>query len=201
MTDSVVPVIVGVGQFVERLDDPAYKGMSPADIAAAAARVALDDSGAGAAVLPKIRIIGGIRTFEDSTPIPAPLGKADKYTLAVAKRLGITPDTAILEKASGTSPLSLFADVAERIRAGKAEAGLIFGSEAISSVRHLAKAENRPDWSEKVEGELEDHGRGLEGMVVRYNIAHGIQGAHFSRTAMPKRGKGHAGSTGGRFWQ
>jgi len=177
MTDSGVPVIVGVGQFVERLDDPAYKGMSPADIAAAAARAALDDSGAAAAILPKIRIVGGIRTFEDSTPIPAPLGKADKYTLAVAKRLGITPDAAILEKASGTSPLSLFADVAERIRAGKAEAGLIFGSEAISSVRHLAKAENRPDWSETVEGEMEDHGRGLEGMVVRYNIAHGIQGA------------------------
>ncbi|MCK9540716.1 MAG: enoyl-CoA hydratase-related protein, partial [Novosphingobium sp.] len=177
MEESDVPVIVGVGQFVERLDDPAYRGLSPADIAAEAARAAIADTGAAEAVAPKIGIVGGIRTFEDSSPMPAPFGKPDKYTLAIARRLGLTPHTAILEKAGGNSPLSLLADVAERVRAGKSEAALIVGSEAISSVRHLSKAGEKRDWAETLDGEMEDHGRGLEGLVTRYNMTHGIQGA------------------------
>lgn len=139
MVEENVPVIVGVGQFVERLDDPDYKGISSADIAAAASRAALEDSGAAAAVAPRIAVVGGIRTFEDSSPRPTPFGKPDKYTLAVARRLGLAPKIAILEAAGGNSPLSLLEDVAERIRAGATEAALIFGSEAISSTRHLAK--------------------------------------------------------------
>jgi acetyl-CoA C-acetyltransferase len=172
-----MPVIVGVGQFTERLDDPGYRGLSPAEIAAEAGRAALADCGAGAAVACRIGIVGGIRTFEDSTPIPAPFGKPDKYPLAVAKRLGLTPHTAILDKAGGNSPLSMLAEVGERIRAGNAEAALIFGSEAISTVRHLSKIGEKRDWAEQLDGEMEDHGRGLEGMITRYNTAHGIQGA------------------------
>ena len=122
MADDDVPVIVGVGQFSERLDDPGYRGLSPADIAAEAGRAALADAAATAPLEPMIGIVSGIRAFEDSTPIPAPFGKADKYSLAVARRLGLAPHSAILEKAGGNSPLSALADIAERIRAGLSEA-------------------------------------------------------------------------------
>lgn len=177
MSQDDVPVIVGVGQFVERLDDPGYRGLSPADIAAAAAKAAIADAAASRALEPEIGIVGGIRTFEDSTPVPAPFGKAEKYALAVASRLDIHPHRAILEKAGGNSPLSLLVEVAERIRAGESTAALIFGSEAISTVRHLRKAGEQRDWAETHDGEMDDRGRGLEGLITRYNTGHGIQGA------------------------
>ena len=36
MVADETPIIVGVGQFVERLDRPDYRGLAPADIAARA---------------------------------------------------------------------------------------------------------------------------------------------------------------------
>ena len=175
-----VPIVVGLGQFVERLDDPTFRGLSPADIAAEAARAAIADAGADSALDDKIGLVGAIRTFEDSTPAPAKFGKPDKYPLAVANRLGLKPHTAILEKAGGNTPLALLVDVCERILAGKSEAALIFGSEAISTVRHFSKAGETRDWAETIEGEMEDHGRGLEGLVFRSNVSYGIQGAPIS---------------------
>lgn len=177
MSEIDVPVIVGVGQFVERLDDPGYRGLAPADIAAQAGRAALDDAGGRTALQPMIGVVAGIRTFEDSTPGPAPFGKPDKYTLAVARRLGLSPRIAILEKAGGNSPLSALADMAERIMADETQAALIVGSEAISTIRHLTKAGSTRDWAETLDGEMEDRGRGLEGLVIRHNSTHGIQGA------------------------
>lgn len=173
MVSESTPVIVGVGQFVERVDEPGYRGLSPADIAAEAARVAIADAG-GEGVLDRITIVGGIRTWEDSSPVPASFGKAAKYPLAVASRLGIAPKVAVFEKSGGQSPLTLLCDLAGRIEAGVGEAALVFGSEAISTLRHLSKAGEARDWSETPEGELEDHGRGLEGMMTRQTVAHGL---------------------------
>lgn len=171
--EDTVPVIVGVGQFVERLDDPAYRGLSPVELAAEAARAAIRDAGGDHPLAGQIAIVGAIRTFEDSVPAGAPFGKADKYPLAVASRLGISPQKAILEKAGGNTPLTLLLDVAERLRAGEGAAALIVGSEAISTARHLTKAGEMRDWSETSDGEMDNHGRGLEGMITQYNARHG----------------------------
>ena len=47
--DPRTPVLVGVGQFTERIDDPSYRGMSAVELATAAAQAALTDTGANAA--------------------------------------------------------------------------------------------------------------------------------------------------------
>ena len=78
-----------------------------------------------------------------------------------------------MEKAGGNTPLTLLLDVAERLRAGEGEAALIVGSEAISTVRYLTKAGEMRDWSETSDGEMDNHGRGLEGMITQYNARHG----------------------------
>lgn len=171
------PVIVGVGQFVDRIDDSGYRGLSPADIAAEAARAAIADAGGDASVSGRIDVVGGVRTFEDSMAVPTPFGKAGKYPLAVSRRLGLQPKVAILDKAGGQSPLTLLCDLAERIVSGEAQAALAFGSEAISTVRHLTKLGEKRDWAESDEGEVEDHGRGLDGIIIRQNVAHGMAGA------------------------
>lgn len=169
------PIIVGVGQFVERLEDADYAALAPADIAARAAEAAIADAGGN--LRTNIDALGAVRTFEDSTPAPSAFGKPDKFPLAVAKRLGISPRHAVLEKAGGQSPLTVMLDLAERLRDGDATAALMFGSEAISTVRHLRKAGETRDWSETLEGSFEDHGRGTQGMTTLYATSHGVIGA------------------------
>ena len=177
MVADNTPIIVGVGQFVERLDDPNYAGLAPADIAAQACRAALADAGVQATA---IDLIGAVRTFEDSRAGPGPFGKPDKFPLAIARRLGIRPHLAILEKAGGQSPLTVIAELAERLRAGEGRAALAFGSEAISTVRHLSAQGETRNWAETLAGEIEDHGPGLEGLLTPYDIKHGLVAAPFA---------------------
>jgi acetyl-CoA C-acetyltransferase len=51
---------------------------------------------------------------------------------------------------------------------------LLFGSEAISTVRHLMTATEKPDFSETVDGQLTDRGFGLEGMGGSSYRRHGL---------------------------
>ena len=76
MVDPRTPVIVGVGQFTERIDDPDYRGMSAVELATEAVRAALADTGADvAAVAEAIEVFAGLRQFEICTPFAsAPLG-------------------------------------------------------------------------------------------------------------------------------
>ena len=71
--DPRTPVIVGVGQFTERIDDPGYRGMSSVDLATEAVRAALADTGADvAAVAQAIEVFAGLRQFEICTPFNKP---------------------------------------------------------------------------------------------------------------------------------
>ena len=53
MVDPRTPVMVGVGQFTERIDDPSYRGMSAVELATAAATAALADTGADVGTVAK----------------------------------------------------------------------------------------------------------------------------------------------------
>ncbi|RFZ09583.1 acetyl-CoA acetyltransferase [Mycobacterium marinum] len=57
--DPGTPVIVGVGQALERIDDPDYRGMSAVELAAAAAQAALEDCAADVAAA--IDTVAGVR--------------------------------------------------------------------------------------------------------------------------------------------
>ncbi|GAA2312825.1 acetyl-CoA acetyltransferase [Streptomyces violaceusniger] len=182
--DPRTPVLVGVGQSSERIDDADYRRRSPVELAADAAREALADAaadGGAEAVAAAIDTVAGVRQFEISQPTSvAPLGRSNNYPRSVARRLGADPARAILEVAGGQSPQHLVNELAATIAAGSAEAVLVFGSEAISTTGHLAAsepAEDRPDFTEHVEGSLEDRGYGLKGLVSRHLSAHGLTGA------------------------
>jgi acetyl-CoA C-acetyltransferase len=168
-----------VGQSSERIGQPDYRGLSAVDLAAAAAREALADAGADpAAVAAAVDTVAGVRQFEISTPgAPAPLGKSDNYPRSVASRVGAAPRRAVLEVGGGQSPQHLVNEFAAAIAAGDADVVLVFGSEAISTTRHLAGAERRPDFTEHPGGDLEDRGYGLKGLMSRYAAEHGLTGA------------------------
>jgi acetyl-CoA C-acetyltransferase len=180
--DPRTPVVVGVGQTAERVDDPDYRGRSPIDLAVAAARAAVVDSGADTqTVVAAIDTIACTRQFENSTPgAPAPLGKSTKYPVSVGNRLGAAPRRAILEVAGGQSPQHLVTEFSREILAGNADVVLLAGAEAMSTIRHLAKSENKPDFSDDPadpDGSYEDRGYGLHGLISMEQAAHGLTNA------------------------
>jgi acetyl-CoA C-acetyltransferase len=67
--DPCTPVLVGVGQFTERIDDADYRGMSAVDLATEAVRAALADTGVDVAkVAEAVDTVFGLRQFEISGP-------------------------------------------------------------------------------------------------------------------------------------
>ena len=175
--DPRTPVVAGVGQASERLGTPGYRRRSPVEkLAAAAAADALADTGADpAAVAGAIDTVAGVRQFENSVPgARAPLGRSDNYPRSVAGRIGASPARAVLEVTGGQAPQHLVNEFAAVIADGGSEVTLIFGSEAISTIEHDAKAEDRPDFTEHPGGSLEDRGYGLRGLISINLTAHGL---------------------------
>jgi len=180
--DPRTPVVVGVGQAAERIDDVGYRALSPIDLAAEAARAAAEDTGVDSdLVVRTIDTIACTRQFEYSTPsAPAPLGKSTKYPLSVANRIGATPRRAVLEVAGGQSPQHLVTEFAREILAGRADTVLLAGAEAMSTIRHLAKADERPDFSDDPadpDDLFEDRGFGLFGLTTMEQASHGLTNA------------------------
>ncbi|MCC5698374.1 hypothetical protein LH612_35095, partial [Klebsiella pneumoniae] len=122
-----------------------------------------------------IDTVAGIRQFEISTPgATAPLGRSNNYPRSVAKRIGAAPRRAILEVTGGQGPQHLVTELAGTIDEGGAEVALAFGSEAISTVEHFARAEDKPDFTEHVDGDLEDRGWALKGLLSQRQMMHGL---------------------------
>lgn len=210
--DPLTPVIVGVGQCTERLEDNGFRGLSPIELAVEACRAAIRDTGADeSAVIAAIDTLVSTRQFEDSTPgAPAPLGKSTRFPLSVANRLGAAPKRAVLEVVGGQAPQHLVTEFAREIAAGGADAVLLTGAEAISTIRQLAQSENKPDFSDDPAdpgGVYEDRGFGLKGLMTREQAAHALLSAPLqyglvenARRAM--RGEGrrqHMGTMGALF--
>ncbi|MET0987913.1 MAG: enoyl-CoA hydratase-related protein [Steroidobacteraceae bacterium] len=172
------PILVGVGEYSERIDSAGYEVLSYVDLAAGAARRACDDAASVSALAPHIDMVVSTRQFENSSPMAkAPFGRSNNFPRSVAQRLGANPARAAVEVAGGQSPQHLVNEFAQSIHDGAVKLVLLVGAEAMSTVRHLQGAKEKRDWSEKVEGTLEDRGYGLAGLVNRYEQSHQLRGA------------------------
>jgi acetyl-CoA C-acetyltransferase len=192
--DPRTPVIVGVGQFTENIDDPGYRGMSAVELATAAARAALTDTGADEdAVAKAIDVVVGLRQFEISGPMPAKLGKSNNYPRSVMQRVGADPARAVLEPVGGQGPQKLVTEFGGAIAAGKADVVMIIGSEPGSTARYFAERDDKPDFTEHVDGQLEDRGHQLFGYISEYTIAHGLTGAPAQYGLMDNARRGRLG--------
>ncbi|MEZ0341982.1 acetyl-CoA acetyltransferase [Mycobacterium sp. pV006] len=179
MVDPRTPVVVGVGQFTERLGDDGYRGMSAVDLATEATRAALADTGADVdAVARAFDVFAGLRQFEICTPFEdPPLGASDNYLRSVAARIGADPARAVLEPIGGNGPQKLVTEFAGVIASGDAEVVLVVGSEPGSTTKYFSKRDDKPDFTERVGGQLEDRGYGFEQYMSDYTVAHGLTGA------------------------
>lgn len=174
--NDMTPVIIGVGEASERIDAADYAALSPVELAARAAQAALDDARASAPLVSKVEVMASIRQFEASGPgAVAPFGRSNNFPRSVAKRIGANPARAILEPVGGQGPQHLVNEFAHAIAKGEMGTALIFGSEAISTVRHLVSKGETRDWAETIDGQLEDRGFGLEGLSDPELNAHGAR--------------------------
>jgi acetyl-CoA C-acetyltransferase len=176
MVDPRTPVIVGVGQFTENIDDPGYRGMSSVELATEAARAALTDTGAGVDAS-AVDAVVGLRQFEISGPMPAKLGKSNNYPRSVMQRLGAQPARSVIEPVGGQGPQKLVTEFGTAIANGDADVVMIIGSEPGSTARYFAKRDDKPDFSEHIDGQLEDRGHQIHQYIGEYTIKHGLTGA------------------------
>lgn len=188
MVDPRTPVLVGVGQFTERIDDADYRGMSAVELATEATRAALADTGVDVAkVAAAVDTVFGLRQFEISGPMPTPLGKSNNYPRSVMNRVGGDPRRVVLEPVGGQSPQKLVTEAGNAIVAGDADVVVIMGSEPGSTARYFAnragaseatgQGSTKPDFTEHVEGQLEDRGHQIFSYIDDYTVQHGLTGA------------------------
>jgi len=174
MVSANTPVLVGAGQFTERLDDDNYQGFSAIEIATRAAQAALTDAGCEQ-LSAHIDLIATTRTFDDSVPTLAfPFGRSNNFPRSICRRLGIDPEFAIWETAGGNTPQDLVIETCQRIDQGETQAALLCGAEAISTARHLLKLGQQVDWSETIDAQVEDRGVTIDHMVSPLELAHGL---------------------------
>ena len=169
------PIIVGVGEASERIDAADYQALSPVALAAAAAQVALDDAGISAAA---VDVIAAIRQFEVSgANARPPFGASDNFPRSVGRRIGADPARAIWEVVGGQGPQHLVNEFAHAIAVGEMGIALMVGSEAISTVRHLQSRGETRNWTETIDGQLENRGFGMEGLLTADIATHGARTA------------------------
>ena len=182
MIADTTPVIIGVGQYSERVGEPGYEALSYMDLAGRALGAAIADTGAsgGASgdVAQAIDTLAAIRAFEMSRPDrKPPFGAADNVPRAIAKRVGANPARAILTTTGGQTNQQLVGEFASAIAAGDSRCAVIVGSEAISTVLALTAKGEIPDWSEEIGGDFEDQGFGVEELLEPVLFMHGASGA------------------------
>ena len=172
------PVIIGVGQYSERVGEPGYEALSYMDLAGRALGAAIADSGATGSVAGAIDTLAAIRAFEMSRPDrKPPFGAANNVPRAIASRVGANPARAVLTTTGGQTNQQLVGEFASAIAAGESRCAVIVGSEAISTVLALSAKGEIPDWSEEIEGDFEDQGFGVEELLEPVLFMHGASGA------------------------
>jgi acetyl-CoA C-acetyltransferase len=175
MTSGNTPVIVGVGQYTDRLDSQQYRGLSSVELAVEAASRACRDALDNPRVIERIDGIGALRTFEDSIPrYSTPFGKSDNFPHSIARRLGATPRIAVWASVGGDTPQTLVSEFCERIASGSLHVALAVGSEAISTSKHLIANNLAADWSESIDAPVDDRGPALEELSTPYTRQHGL---------------------------
>ncbi|MEP5936719.1 MAG: acetyl-CoA acetyltransferase [Erythrobacter sp.] len=178
MVADNTPVIIGVGQYSEKVEQLDYEALSYMDLAGRALGEAIKDTGATGDVAGAIDTLAAIRAFEMSRPDrKPPFGAADNVPRAIASRVGTDPDRAILTTTGGQTNQQLVGEFGAAIALGDSQCAVIVGSEAISTVLALSAKGEAPDWSEAIGGDFEDQGFGVDGMMEPPLFAHGATGA------------------------
>ena len=168
------PVLVGAGQYIERLDQGSQQELNaPVELAARAAKLAIESAG-GSLSGAHIDAIATIRMFSDSAPAWAcPFGRSNNPPASIASRIGANPRQKIYSNVGGDQPLNLLAELSAAIASGEIESALLTSTEAIASQRHAQRNALSPDWSETLDQDLDER-KYVERLVTPEELASGM---------------------------
>ncbi|HEX7245304.1 MAG TPA: hypothetical protein VF245_07055 [Solirubrobacterales bacterium] len=131
LVDPTAPLIAGAGQAVRRPGEPER---SPLDLMAEAAEKV------GRRLLERVRSVAVVDCLSWPVPDPGSL---------LAERLNIAPDETVRTWTGGTGPLELLADACVAIQAGRLDATLIVGAEAILPFKRALQDGSSTGWPEQ----------------------------------------------------
>ena len=140
MAEDRIPVIIGVGEVLDRPDDPGL-GLEPLALMQAALRLAEDDGGGN--------LIAAIDSLDIVNLMSWRYADPAKQLTA---RLGIAPRRAVYGPIGGESPVRLVHEAALRIAHGESGVAAIVGAEAQSTVAKAQRAGITLPWTPQLEG-------------------------------------------------
>ena len=195
MDEARIPVLVGCGQITQREKDP-ERARAPMDLTADAARLAVEDTGAGSALLAALDTIVMIRSFSDTSwRFASPFGRYANPPRSLANRLGATSAARLIyTHPGGNMPQWCVNRLFEMITHGECEAALIAGGEALATQKAAERAKLQLDWSEDPGSAPEIWGvdkRGWSDMEQRHRMA----GAIYAYPLFENGIRGHLGRT------
>jgi acetyl-CoA C-acetyltransferase len=135
LSDDRIPVIVGIGEILDRPTDP-MEGLEPLALMQGALERAAQDAG------------GDLLAAVDSLDVVNLVSW--RYADAAAqlsRRMGIAPRRAVYGPVGGESPVRFLHDAALRIARGEGEVAAIVGAEAQSTVLKAKKAGRELHWT------------------------------------------------------
>lgn len=142
--DARAPVIIGVGEASRKT--VAGEWPAPRELAGAAIKVALGDTGQSQAVAAAIDTIAAIRTFEDSG-VSLGTGSPDNAPEAFGAAGGVSAKRLIYADVGGQSPQAMLNELAGDIRRGTCEMAVLVAAEATGTAKRARKAGVTLDWS------------------------------------------------------
>lgn len=136
--DPRTPVVVGVGQMVQREPDA---GADPVALAVAALRAAAADAHAETDLLAAADAVYAVATTS---------WRYDDQAARVAAAVGASPtETVVSARFGGDGGQLSVNDAAEAIARGRAEVVLVSGAEAGATLAALQRRDETPDWPER----------------------------------------------------
>ncbi|WP_438729066.1 hypothetical protein ACR9YC_01670 [Parasphingorhabdus sp. DH2-15] len=175
MVDRNIPIIVGVGQVMQRWSDgDAANAPSPQSLMADAVAAALADTGQGDAVGSAADMVMVTRIFADSLPGDQhPFGKCTSLPRTVARLSGLSPQRAVYSHVGGNVPQALVNEQAAVLHEGTVKLAVLTGSEAIAAMKTALRGGITLDWSDDTHGETEDRGMG-DMLLDMYELGNGL---------------------------
>lgn len=141
--DATAPVIIGVGEASRKTVVGEWP--SPRELAGAAIKVALADTGQPQAIAAAVDTIAAIRTFEDSG-LSLGTGSPDNGPEAFGDAGGITAKRLIYADVGGQSPQAMLNELAGDIRRKTCEMAVLVAAEATGTAKRARKAGVTLDW-------------------------------------------------------
>ncbi|MEP2990287.1 MAG: hypothetical protein ABJN65_14995 [Parasphingorhabdus sp.] len=171
ITDPKAPVLVGVGEASGKslgVDWP-----STPELAGAAIKTALADSGAGEKLAASIDCLLSTRLFHDSG-LPHDFGSPENHPEAVATAAGLDPETLLYGDVGGQSPQKHLNKLACDVHAGKYKVVVISSAENVGTVKRARRSGQELDWNQKATREYTDLRTDEDKMLTAYEWRQGI---------------------------